>query len=58
MDVSPVPAGAMAMASASQHLTGAMQAQVALLRELAESQQQIAQMLAESGLGQNIDVRA
>jgi hypothetical protein len=29
-----------------------------MLRELAESQQQIAQMLAEGGLGQTIDVRA
>ena len=47
----------MAQASTSQQLQGVMETQVAMLRELAESQQQIAQMLAEGGLGQNIDIR-
>lgn len=58
MDVSSVPATHMAMAAASQQLQTVMETQVAMLRELAESQQQIAQMLAEGGLGQRIDVRA
>jgi len=59
MDVSAIPAAnTMALASASQQLQSVMQTQVAMLRELAESQQQIAQMLAEGGLGQNIDIRA
>jgi hypothetical protein len=35
-----------------------MGTQVAMLREVAESQQQVAQMLAEGGLGQTIDVMA
>jgi hypothetical protein len=47
----------MAMAAASQQLQTVMETQVAMLRELADSQQQIAQMLAEGGLGQTIDVR-
>ena len=59
MDVSAIPAAnTMALASASQQLQSVMQTQVAMLRELAESQQQIAQMLAEGDLGQNIDIRA
>ena len=58
MDVSAVPATHMAMAAASQQLQTVMETQVAMLRELADSQQQIAQMLAEAGLGQTIDVRA
>lgn len=58
MDVSNVPATHMAVTAASQQLQTVMQTQVAMLRELAESQQQIAQMLAEGGLGQHIDVRA
>jgi len=48
----------MAMAAASQQLETVMETQVTLLRESADSQQQIARMLAESGLGQTIDVRA
>lgn len=58
MDVSAVPATSMAMVAASQQLQTVMETQVAMLRELAESQQQVAQMLAEGGLGQNIDIRA
>ena len=58
MEISAVPASTtMAQASTSQQLQGVMETQVAMLRELAESQQQIAQMLAEGGLGQNIDIR-
>ena len=57
MSVSAAPSTTMAMAAASQQLQAVMEAQVAMLRELAESQQQIAQMLVESGLGQAIDVR-
>jgi hypothetical protein len=46
----------MATSSISQQVQGVMQAQVAILRELAESQEQIAQLLVEGGIGQNIDV--
>lgn len=58
MDVNALPAAnTMALASTSQQLQSVMETQVAMLRELAESQQQIAQMLAEGGLGQNIDIK-
>ena len=57
MNVSAAPSTTMAMAAASQQLQAVMEAQMAMLRELAESQQQIAQMLVESGLGQTVDVR-
>ena len=56
MDIRSLSTSTMAAASTAQQLQNAMQIQVAMLRELAESQQQIAQMVADSGLGQNIDV--
>jgi hypothetical protein len=56
MDVSAVPATTMATAAAAQQLQTVMETQVAMLREVAESQQQITQMLAEGGLGQAVDV--
>jgi hypothetical protein len=56
MDISSVSTSTMAVASVSQQLQNVMGTQVAMLRELAESQQQIAQLLVEGGLGQNIDV--
>lgn len=58
MDVSAVPATTMAMAAVSKELQTVMETQVVMLRELAESQQQMAQLLAEEGLGQTIDVMA
>ncbi len=57
MDISSLPASSAPMAAASQQLQTVMETQVAMLRELAESQQQVAQMLAENSLGQAIDVR-
>jgi hypothetical protein len=57
MDVSAVPATTMAMATASKQLQTVMETQVAMLREMAELQQQTAQMLTEGSLGQTIDVR-
>jgi hypothetical protein len=56
MDISSVSTSTMAVASVSQQVQTVMGTQVAMLRELAESQQQIAQLLVDSGLGQNIDV--
>jgi hypothetical protein len=56
MDISSVSSSSMTTSSISQQVQGAMQAQVAILRELAESQEQIAQLLVEGGIGQNIDV--
>ena len=56
MDISSVSTSTMAVASVSQHVQTVMEAQVSMLRELAETQQQVAQLLVEGGLGQNIDV--
>ena len=56
MDISSVSSSSMATSSISQQVQGVMQAQVAILRELAQSQEQIAQLLVEGGIGQNIDV--
>jgi hypothetical protein len=56
MDISSVSTSIMAVASVSQQVQTVMETQVAMLRELAESQQQIAQLLVEGGLGQSIDV--
>ena len=58
MDVNAVPATHMAIAAAAQPLQAVLETQVAMLREQAESQQQIVRMLAESGLGQRIDINA
>ena len=56
MDVSTVSSTTMAMASVSQQLQTTMEVQMAMLRELAENQQQVAQLLSESGLGQHINI--
>ena len=58
MDVSPVPSSTLSLASTAQATQTAVQAQVTMLRELAEMQQQMAQMLADAGLGQTIDTHA
>ena len=56
MEISSVSSSPMAVASVSQQVQNVMEAQVAMLRELAESQQQVAQLLVEGGLGQNINI--
>jgi len=58
MNVSAAPPTMMAAAATAQQLQAVMEVQVAMLKELAESQQQIAQLLVESGLGESIDVHA
>ena len=58
MNVSSIPSTTMASAAAAQQLQAVMEVQVAMLKELAESQQQIAQLLVESGLGQSVDIHA
>jgi hypothetical protein len=56
MNIGSLPTTTMAMAIASQQLQSTMEAQVAMLRELAESQQQMAQVLTQDGVGQTIDI--
>ena len=58
MEFSSVSTNSMAMAAAAQQLQTSMGTQVAMLREIAEIQQQVAQILAEGGLGQSLDVIA
>ena len=58
MDVGSVSSTTLAMASTSQPMQTSMSVQLQMLQEIAQSQQEIAQMLVESGLGQNIDVMA
>ncbi len=56
MNVSSVPSTTMASAAAAQQLQAVMEMQVAMLKELAESQEQVSQLLVESGLGQSVNV--
>lgn len=56
MNISSIPTTVLATAAASQQLRTTMATQVAVLRELAGSQQQVAQILTQDGVGQNIDV--
>ncbi len=58
MEISSVSTDSMAMAATAQQLQTSMETQVAMLREIAEIQQQVAQILAEGGLGQNLDFMA
>ncbi len=58
MEISTASSSTMAMAVAAQQLQESVQTQVAMLKEIAEVQQQVAQMLAEGGLGQSLDVLA
>ena len=58
MEISTASSNSMAMATASQQLHTSAEIQVAMLKEIAEDQQQVAQMLAEGGLGQSLDVLA
>lgn len=57
MDISSVPTTPMATAAASQQLQTTMATQVTMLRELADSQQQVAQLLTQDGVGQNINIK-
>ena len=46
------------MAMIVQQLQATSEMQVAVMKKIAESQQQMAEMLASIGVGQNIDVTA
>ena len=58
MEINPASSSTMAMAASAQQLQTSVETQVAMLKEIAEVQQQVAQMLAEGGLGQSLDVLA
>lgn len=57
MDVSQI-AMTGSMAVIVRQLEGMAEMQTALIKEMAESQQQIAELLHSMGIGQNIDTRA
>ena len=59
MEISSVSTDSMmAMAVVAQQQQTSLQTQVAMLRQIAESQQQVALLLAEGGLGQNFNAIA
>ena len=59
MEISSVSADSMiTIAVAAQQQQTSIKTQVAMLRQIAEAQQQVALILAEGGLGQNLDVIA
>ena len=56
MDIDSTPSALMATTSVDRQAPAVLRTQIAVIRELAENQEQIAQILAEAGLGQHIDV--
>jgi hypothetical protein len=58
MEISSASSSIMTMAVTAQQMQEGIKAQVAMLKEMAEMQQQVALMLAESGIGQNLNVSA
>ena len=57
MDVSQI-AMTSSMAVIVRQLEGMAEMQTALMKEMADSQQQIADLLQSMGIGQNIDIQA
>ena len=57
MDVSQVTMNS-SMAMIVRQLQGMAEMQMAVMKEMADSQQQIARLLQSAGIGQNIDVTA
>ncbi len=57
MEISPISTNS-AMTAISRQLDTNTAMQVSMMKELADSQQQMAEMLAALGIGQNIDVQA
>ncbi len=58
MEISSASSSILSMAVTAQQMQEGIKAQVAMLKEMAEMQQQVATMLAESGIGQNLNVIA
>ena len=58
MEISSASSSIMTMAVTAQQMQEGIKAQVAMLKEMAEMQEQVALMLAESGIGQNLNVSA
>ncbi len=58
MDVSQISVSTAAVTTAVRQLQAITEAQMAIMKSISDSQQQMAKMLQAAGIGQNIDVRA
>ena len=52
------PATNSAVTALARHVQAVTEMQTAVMKQIAESQQQLADMLAALGIGQNIDIQA
>ena len=57
MNVSQTPMSNMAMATSVKELQTINKAQMAIMKTLADSEQQMAELLQAAGIGQNVDIR-
>ena len=57
MNVSQTPILNMAMATSVKELQTINKAQMAIMKNLADSEQQMAELLQAAGIGQNVDIR-
>ncbi len=58
MDVSQVSSMPTSMATAVKQIKAVAEAQMALMKSIAESEQQVTQLLQAAGIGLNIDIKA
>lgn len=58
MDVSSASAATTTLAASAQQMQQMVRVQVEMMKEIAQLQEQTAQMLAEAGIGMTIDVSA
>jgi len=57
MNVSQTPMLNMAMATSVKELQTINKAQMGIMKTLADSEQQMAELLQAAGIGQNVDIR-
>jgi len=58
MDVGQVSASTTAVTTAVRQLQAVAEAQIAIMKSISDSQQQMAQILQAAGIGQNLDLQA
>jgi len=58
MEVSQIAVSTAAVAAVVNELQAINEAQMAIMKSLAESQMQMSEMLRAAGIGQNINIRA
>ena len=57
MDVSQVPVSTTAVAVAVRELQAISEAQMAIMKSIADSQQQVSQILQAAGIGQTLNIQ-